>query len=228
MIVVEELRKQYKKGQEIGPISYTMTPGKIIALVGENGAGKSTFMKLLMGHITSDGGTIEGINIEKIHYMPDDLNFPSTLKVQEIINLLGKLKGVPLKVQQHYLEITGLLDKQTKFVHQLSKGMRQRLNWAQSMLGEGDLLILDEPTNGLDPLWINRMKQELITQRNNGKTILYSTHLLASVEEIADEVIFMHQGKVIASGSVEELKTTYQKDTLELLWLKLFEEQVKL
>lgn len=100
--------------------------------------------------------------------------------------------------------------------------MRQRLNFAQSLLGECDVYILDEPTNGLDPYWINRVKSILKEERNKGQLILYSTHLLSTVEEIADEVIFIHKGKILASGNISSLKRQYAEESLESLWLKLY------
>ena len=222
MIQLKSVVKTYKKGQEIGPFSFQMQPGKIVALVGENGAGKSTLIKLIMGQLKADNGEIIGIKPQQVRYMPDDLHFPSTLKVAEIMELLGKLKGVPTEQQLEVLQQVDLLEKKNRLVSELSKGMRQRLNFAQSLLGESDLYILDEPTNGLDPYWIAQVKAMLQKEKEQGRMILYSTHLLSTVEEIADEVIFIHQGKLLASGSIESLKEQYGEASLETLWLKLF------
>lgn len=222
MIELKSVVKTYKKGQKIGPFSFQMQPGKIVALVGENGAGKSTLIKLIMGQLKADHGEIIGITPQQVRYMPDDLHFPSTLKVVEIMELLGKLKRVPVKRQLEVLQQVDLLEKKNRLVSELSKGMRQRLNFAQSLLGESDLYILDEPTNGLDPYWIAQVKEILQKEKEQGRMILYSTHLLSTVEEIADEVIFIHQGKLLASGSIESLKEQYGETSLETLWLKLF------
>ncbi len=154
--------------------------------------------------------------------MPDDLNFPPTLKVGEIIELLGKLKGITSRGQDDILTLVDLFEHKNSFVSELSKGMKQRLNFAQSLLGECDVYILDEPTNGLDPYWINRVKTILKEERNKDQLILYSTHLLSTVEEIADEVIFIHKGKILASGNISSLKRQYAEESLESLWLKLY------
>lgn len=222
MIELQEVVITYRKGQQIGPVTYQLTSGKIVALVGENGAGKSTLMKLIMGQLPLDKGTITGIPKGRVRYMPDDLNFPTTLKVKEIIELLGKLKGINSKSQDDILQLVDLFEHKNSFVSELSKGMRQRLNFAQSLLGECEVYILDEPTNGLDPYWINRVKSILKEERDKGQLILYSTHLLSTVEEIADEVIFIHKGKILASGNISSLKRQYAEESLESLWLKLY------
>ncbi|MCT6925434.1 ABC transporter ATP-binding protein [Metasolibacillus sp.] len=222
MIELQEVVVTYRKGRQIGPVTYQMTSGKIIALVGENGAGKSTIMKLIMGQLPVDSGTITGIPKGKVRYMPDDLNFPTTLKVGEIIELLGKLKGITKESQKEILKRADLFDHINSFVSELSKGMRQRLNFAQSLLGECDVYILDEPTNGLDPYWINRVKSILKEEKDKGQLILYSTHLLSMVEEMADEVIFIHKGQVLASGNISNLKLQYAENSLEALWMKLY------
>ncbi|WP_342558883.1 ABC transporter ATP-binding protein [Metasolibacillus sp. FSL K6-0083] len=222
MIELQEVVVKYRKGRKIGPVTYQLTSGKIIALVGENGAGKSTIMKLIMGQLPVDSGTIMGIPKGKVRYMPDDLNFPTTLKVGEIIELLGKLKGITKESQNEILKRVDLFDHKNSFTSELSKGMRQRLNFAQSLLGECDVYILDEPTNGLDPYWINRVKSILNEEKNKGQLILYSTHLLSMVEEIADEVIFIHNGKILASGNISNLKLQYAENSLESIWMKLY------
>lgn len=222
MITLENIVVKYKGGKEIGPITYELTAGKIIALVGENGAGKSTLMKCMMGQLAVTRGKISGIPKDPICYMPDELQFPVTLRVQEIIELLGSLKGESAEKQNEVIELVGLQEVRKKNVNQLSKGMRQRLNLAQSLLGETELFILDEPTNGLDPYWIHKLKSILQEEKGKGRLLLYSTHLLSTVEEIADEIIFIHEGKVIASGNVEELKRSYDERLLENLWMKLY------
>ncbi|ATP39316.1 lantibiotic ABC transporter ATP-binding protein [Solibacillus sp. R5-41] len=221
MIELINLSKRYKGYRGLGPINYKIKPGKITALVGENGAGKSTLIKLLMRQIQPEDGTITGIDSHRIRFMPDDLEFPTTLKINEIMKLLGQLKKCSDAEQQRILHLVGLERATNDVVRNLSKGMRQRLNWAQSMLGESDLYILDEPTNGLDPYWISKLKKQLLQEKEQGQTILFSTHLLATVDEIADEVLMIQNGEAILAGSVQQVKAQYGVTNLEQLWLML-------
>jgi ABC-type multidrug transport system ATPase subunit len=215
------ITKTYKKNRGVRNIHIQMNAGKIIALVGANGAGKSTIIKLLTGQLVQNEGEIKGFSKEALRYMPDDLNFPDTLTAAEILELLSYLKNVSSLKISKLLEQVGLADKGHLRVSEYSKGMRQRLNLAQSLIGNGDLYILDEPTNGLDPFWIATLKNMLIAEKEKGTHVLFSTHLLSLAEEIADQVIMLHEGEVIAKGNIKTLLTTYHCQTLEELWLNL-------
>ena len=214
------ITKTYKKNRGVHQISAQIEAGQIIALVGANGAGKSTIIKLLTGQLTPDEGEMKGLSKESLRYMPDDLNFPDTLTAAEILALLANLKNISATVIPDLLKQVGLADKGHLRVSEYSKGMRQRLNLAQSMLGDGDFYILDEPTNGLDPFWIATLKNMLVKEKQKGTHVLFSTHLLSFAEEIADEVILIHEGEIIATGKIADLLAQHQCDTLEQLWLK--------
>jgi len=226
MITLHEVTKRYRKNRGVFDISFTLEPGKIVALVGANGAGKSTLIKLLTAQIKLDGGEIEGLEQDRLRYMPDDLTFPDTLTAYEILALLGNLKGVSKDRLQDILQKVGLTDASGMKVSQYSKGMRQRLNLAQSMLGEGDLYVLDEPTNGLDPFWIATLKQMLIDAKEAGQMVLFSTHLLSLAEEIADEVVMIHDGALLEQGEITNLLAEHKCDTLEKVWLQLTQKEV--
>ncbi|MEK4129585.1 ABC transporter ATP-binding protein [Solibacillus sp. FSL W8-0474] len=215
------ITKTYKKNRGVHNIEVTIDAGEITALVGANGAGKSTIIKLLTGQLVQNEGEIIGFSKEALRYMPDDLNFPDTLTAAEILALLANLKKVPSDKIPKLLEQVGLADKGHLRVSEYSKGMRQRLNLAQSLIGDGDLYILDEPTNGLDPFWIATLKKMLVDEKEKGTHVLFSTHLLSFAEEIADQVIMLHEGEVIAKGKISTLLTTYHCQTLEQLWLTL-------
>jgi len=214
------ITKTYKKNRGVHQINAQIETGQIVALVGANGAGKSTIIKLLTGQLTPDEGEMKGLSKEALRYMPDDLNFPDTLKAAEILELLANLKNIPASVIPEILKQVGLAEKGHLRVSEYSKGMRQRLNLAQSMLGDGDFYILDEPTNGLDPFWIATLKNMLVKEKEKGMHVLFSTHLLSFAEEIADEVILLHEGEIIASGRIDSLLAQHQCKTLEELWLK--------
>jgi ABC-type multidrug transport system ATPase subunit len=123
------------------------------------------------------------------------------------------------------LQKVGLQEAGHLKVSQYSKGMRQRLNLAQSLLGDGQFYILDEPTNGLDPFWIATLKQILLDEKMRKHIVLFSTHLLSLAEEIADHVIMIHEGRVLEQGPIAELLSRYQCDKLEQLWLQLTQRE---
>ncbi|MER2107081.1 MAG: ABC transporter ATP-binding protein [Solibacillus sp.] len=223
-MTMQNVTKTFKGGRGVRDISFTLEAGRITALVGSNGAGKSTIIKLLTNLLKPDSGEIM---LRDVRFMPDDIAFPDTLTAEEIIAYLGKLKKIPQAEQQAMLEKVGLVEAKKLKVGQFSKGMRQRLNLAQSLMGTGELFILDEPTNGLDPYWIAQLKALLEAERARGQMILFSTHLLSLAEEIADQVIMIHHGEIIASGTIVDLLTTNNCKTLEQLWLQLTKQEVQ-
>ena len=226
MIQLTNVTKRYKKNRGVDNISFDIQQGQIVALVGANGAGKSTLIKLLTKQIKLDGGEISGVEKENLRYMPDDLTFPDTLTANEILSLLGQLKQVSKEELATILAKVGLEQTGHLKVSQYSKGMRQRLNLAQSLLGQGELYILDEPTNGLDPFWIATLKHLLIDQKKRGQMVLFSTHLLSLAEEIADDVVMIHEGQLLERGAIDELLKKYQCHTLEQLWLQLTKKDI--
>lgn len=223
-ITLQNVTKTFKGGRGVKNISFTLEAGRITALVGSNGAGKSTIIKMLTNLLQPTSGHIKR---KAVRFMPDDIAFPDTLTAEEIIAYLGKLKNIPASEQQLLLEKVGLTEAKKMKVGQFSKGMRQRLNLAQSLMGDGELFILDEPTNGLDPYWIVHLKAMLEAERARGQMILFSTHLLSLAEEIADQVIMIHHGEIIAAGSIDELLTAHACETLEQLWLQKTNQEVQ-
>lgn len=219
-IQLQQVTKAFKNGRGVFDISFDLQPGHITALVGANGAGKSTIINILTNLLKPDSGHIIRSSSD-VRYMPDDIDFPDTLTAEEIIQLLGKLKKVPASAQHELLTKVGLQEAKSLKIGQFSKGMRQRLNLAQSLMGESELFILDEPTNGLDPYWIAQLKMFLKEERESKQIVLFSTHLLSLAEEIADQVILIHQGKILAAGDIEQLLEESHCMSLEQLWLQM-------
>ncbi|PWI24607.1 ABC transporter ATP-binding protein [Kurthia sibirica] len=197
-----------------------MHSGRIIALAGGNGAGKSTLIRLLIGEEVPDSGELIWAENLSMRYMPDDVNFPPTLTAYEIVHLLSQLKKLPRSRVEEVLKRVGLWEHRKQYVRQFSKGMRQRLNLAQSLLGDEQLLILDEPTNGLDLLWIAELKKILQEQKDLGKTILFSTHLLSFAEELADDVLLLHDGKILMNGPLQDVLQQSSATHLEELFMR--------
>lgn len=221
MIQMEHVSKIYKGGNGLQDVSIQVNEGEIFALCGGNGAGKSTLIQLLIGSIIADEGKIHKSELaNRCAFMPDDLEFPDQMTGIEVLKFLGQLQKVSEgKVMQLLFDV-GLENEGTKKVRDYSKGMKQRLSFAQSLLSDAPLYILDEPTNGLDPFWVKKWKDRILEERAKGRTIIFSTHILSIVEEIADHVLFLHQGKNLVSGSVEELKRQHNGDSLEEIFFQ--------
>ena len=216
----EAVTKEYANHQGLHGIKFSLNEGRIIALAGGNGAGKSTLIRLLIEEEELDAGTIVCADGKSIRYMPDDINFPLALTAQEIIQLLATMKQLPTSRCQEVLERVGLWQYRKQRVRQYSRGMRQRLNLAQSLLGDEQLLILDEPTNGLDLHWIAELKQILREEKKAGKTILFSTHLLSFAEELADDVLLLHDGNVLMTGELQSILQQEKVSHLEELFMR--------
>lgn len=216
----KELVKKYSEHQGLQDVSFSLNEGRIIALAGGNGAGKSTLIRLLIGQEQQSSGEIFFSGESSISCMPDDINFPSALTAEEILQLLAGLKKVSVGEREKVLKRVGLWEFRKQRVSQFSKGMRQRLNLAQSLLGDERLIILDEPTNGLDLLWIAELKMILQEQKQLGKTILFSTHLLSFAEELAEDVLLLHEGKVLMQGPIHKVLKESKCTHLEEMFIK--------
>lgn len=210
MIQLDQVIYKYTKQKQLGPIDLSIDPGKVHCMIGENGAGKSTLIALMLKTIKPKTGQIKVPN--SINYMPDDLNFPPYLKVSEIITLLS---GIKQHQALSILSEVGLESSHDKYVKSLSKGMRQRLNLAQSLIGDAQLIIMDEPTNGLDPLWIFQLQNIILKQKSLGKTIFVTTHQLDFAQAIADKIYCLRDGQLVYQShndfkDVDALISLYQ------------------
>lgn len=208
------------KGQTIvHPIQFKLYKGQIMALCGGNGAGKSTILRMIVGILRPDGGTIRVSGLEGSHnrqafvknigYMPDDFDFGSKLSAKETLYFYAAIKKVSKARADELLELVGLSDVRNKKVSSFSKGMRQRLLFAQALLASPPLLVLDEPTNGLDPYWMQEFVDLIGKLKQSRQTVIFSTHHLQIAEETADHVMFLNAGHVLSKGTVLQYKQTY-------------------
>lgn len=227
------LSKIYSETSKVEDIRFSVQAGEIVALCGGNGAGKSTLIKMLTGiikptsgHIEYDGQVVDPISKSyrnSFSYMPDDMLFPRQLTAFEVLTFFASLRKVEKDKVNEVLEIVGLSDDRNRMIKQFSKGMQQRLSFAQALLADTPLLILDEPTNGLDPFWVYRFKEIIQEEKNKGKAILFTTHILTLVEEIADKAAFIQDGALLYFDSVEQLMMkSGKKSSLEKVF---FEKQ---
>ena len=217
MIQVRQLTKMFRS-YRIENISFSVQKGECFALCGENGTGKSTIMKMMIGALKPSSGSImlNGYYVGKsdeykkqFSFMPDHLLFPSMLTGYEVLSFFAQLRNIPQKNVNEMLQIVGLYEDRHKKIKYYSKGMQQRLSLAQALLPDAPILILDEPTNGLDPYWVYRFKEMMLEQKQRGTTILFSTHILPLVEEIADRMAFIHHGTLFLCDSIANLKKNH-------------------
>ncbi len=224
MIEVKELVKQYGTHTAVDHLSFTVETGKIYGFLGPNGAGKSTTMNMMTGYLGATKGEIliEGYDILKnpkkakkhIGYLPEIPPLYVDMKVKEYLTFAAKLKGIPKKEVSHsveeVMEKTGILDVSHRLIRNLSKGFRQRVGLAQAILGFPKIIILDEPTVGLDPKQIIEIR-ELIRDLSKEHTVILSSHILAEVTELCDYIFIISKGKMVASDTPENLERLMQK-----------------
>jgi ABC-2 type transport system ATP-binding protein len=229
-VVIENLVKQFKNGpRAVDDISYQIPLGKVVGLLGPNGAGKTTTMRMIMGLIQPNSGSVyvfgERVTpgakvLSRIGSMVEGAGFLPHLTGRENLELYWKATG---RIGEPYfekvLEIADLGTAIERKVRTYSQGMRQRLGIAQAMLGMPDLLMLDEPTNGLDPPQIKAMRDVLHNYVAQGKTVIVSSHLLSEVEQTCSYVVVMHRGKLITAGEVSELLASHANMRLEDFFL---------
>ena len=216
-IKVENLLKNYGSQSAVGNISFEVGKGEIVGFLGPNGAGKSTTMKMITGYLHPDGGKIHvcGIAVEgeaiatkkKIGYLPESNPLYHEMYVREYLAMMAGLHNVKdsTKRIEEVISLTGLDSEAHKEVGKLSKGYKQRVGLAAALLHDPEVLILDEPTTGLDPNQIIEIR-EVIRSLGKQKTILFSTHILQEVEALCDRVIVISKGKIVADDRIEVLR----------------------
>ena len=219
MIEVKNVTKKYGKAIAVEDISFTINEGEIVGLLGPNGAGKSTTMNILTGYIEQTAGevTIEGYNTLKkpkkakkqIGYMPEGVPLYTDLTVKEFVTYMAELKQVNKKERkekvQKVIEQTGLKEVENKLTRNLSRGYKQRVSMAGALVGEPKILILDEPTVGLDPKQITEIRN-LIKELGKTHTVILSSHILSEVSQICNKVIIINKGKIVAIDTPENLE----------------------
>ena len=229
MIQVENLMKRYAGGEAVRGITFSVEKGEVVGFLGPNGAGKSTTMRMLTGYLPPTDGRIEvaGAKLPKesllvrqrIGYMPENVPLYPEMRVEEFLEYRGRLKRVSRGEITHrvvlVLDQCGLTDVRGKIIGSLSKGFRQRVGLADALVHNPMLLILDEPTAGLDPHQI-RSFRELIKELGKDRTILLSTHILSEVEMVCRRAIIINKGKIEASDTLANLEKRVQAGALQI------------
>lgn len=224
-IVVENVTKLYGEQKALDNVSFSIRPGEIVGFLGPNGAGKSTMMKIITGFIPANQGKTEVCNIDvskeplktklKIGYLAEQNPLYYDMYVREYLMFIAgvfKLKNTK-EIIDSIIETVGLSIEQNKKIGALSKGYKQRVGLAQALLHDPEVLILDEPTTGLDPNQLEEIRN-LIKKIGGQKTVMLSTHIMQEVEAICDRVIIIHKGKIVADDQTENLGNIFNKKTV--------------
>ncbi len=215
-ITIEQLTKQYGEQKAVNNISFTVNKGEIVGFLGPNGAGKSTTMKIITGYLQPDGGQVAvcGVDVvkdpqagkQKIGYLPESNPLYYDMYIREYLHFIADIHGVAEKkarIEEVIVQV-GLTPESSKKIGQLSKGYKQRVGLAAALLHDPEVLILDEPTTGLDPNQIIEIR-EVIRSLGKNKTVLFSSHILQEVEALCNRVVIINKGQLVADSQLSGL-----------------------
>lgn len=240
MFKIEGVSKSYNKGtvKAVDDINLNIRSGEIFGFLGPNGAGKTTTIKIIVGLLKPDSGkiTIDGVDVwqeplkakSMISYVPDNPEVYDKLKGIEYLNFIADMYGIPREDREekmnHFLHMFNIKDAVGDIIGSYSHGMKQKLVLTSALLNDPKLFILDEPMVGLDPKSSFNLKKIMKEMCDEGKTVFFSTHVLEVAEKLCDRIAIINKGKIIAMGTVEELKSHAQKrESLENIFLELTE-----
>lgn len=226
MFNVQHVTKTFSSTPVVHDISFSLQPGKCVALLGANGAGKTTTLRMLSGLLKPTSGTIEfegmkaGADIrEHIGYLPQHPVFHSWMTGREFLVYVGQLasltKANAMELADYFLDRVGISEAKNQRIGKYSGGMKQRLGIAQAMIHQPRMIMLDEPVSSLDPIG----RREILTLMEELKektTILFSTHILSDAEEISDALLLMHKGEIVEAGALQDLRNKYQTAKINL------------
>lgn len=223
MVTIENLHKRFGKNRVLSGLDLNIKDGGIFAVLGPNGSGKTTLIKAILGMVIPNKGTIKvlGENIKKnasyrnqIDYLPQIANFPSNLKVKELIKMIKDLRG-DTNEDATLIKLFQLEPFLNKKLGTLSGGTKQKVNIVLTFMFESPLIILDEPTTGLDPISLIHLKTLIQKEKDKGKTIIITSHIMSFVEEVSDEIVFLLEGKIYFKGSINALKEKTKESNFE-------------
>jgi ABC-2 type transport system ATP-binding protein len=235
-IEVSHLLKKYGAQKAVNDVSFTVSKGEIVGFLGPNGAGKSTTMKMITGYLVPDGGTASvcGISVaehpleskRKTGYLPEANPLYYDMYVREYLDFIAGVYKVEKKKSkiEEVIELTGLIPESSKKTGQLSKGYKQRVGLAAALIHDPEVLILDEPTTGLDPNQIIEIR-EVIRRLGKDKTVLFSSHILQEVEALCDRVIIINKGELVADEKLSVLRSGIAGQAVKVSFREALEQE---
>jgi ABC-2 type transport system ATP-binding protein len=227
ILAVRDVVKTFGDVRAVDGVSFSIRRGTITGLLGRNGAGKTTTIRMITGIFMPDAGSIEwrgaenGVSFrDRIGYLPEERGLYKQMKIVEMLLFLAEIKGKrPADIRpaiDRWLERFELTDKRDAKVEELSKGNQQKIQLIGTLLHDPDLIILDEPQSGLDPVNMVLVRDLLRELRDEGRTILLSTHMMGEAEKMADDIVLIHRGKVVLNGDIDQVRSSFGKNTLHL------------
>lgn len=227
---IENVSKQYRDHIAVDNVSFNVNSQRIFGLLGPNGAGKTTLIRIInqitaadSGRVLLDGHVLNDNTVEDIGYLPEERGLYKKMKVGDQSIYLAQLKGLSrseaIKRLRYWFKKFDLVDWWDKKVEDLSKGMAQKVQFITTVVHEPELLILDEPFSGFDPINTNLIKNEILELRDKGTTVILSTHNMNSVEEICDDIVLIDNSHIILEGEVSELRNRFKPNQYELTFL---------
>jgi ABC-2 type transport system ATP-binding protein len=230
MLEIKNIVKQYANHRALDDVSTRVERGSIFGLLGPNGAGKTSLIRIInqitapdSGEVYFDGARLNPDHIGRIGYLPEERGLYKKMEIGEQMLYLAQLKGLSKQEAtariKHWFEKMEMQSWWHKKVEDLSKGMQQKVQFVATVVHQPDLIILDEPFTGFDPVNVNIIKEEILSLNRNGATIIFSTHRMESVEELCDSIVLINKSKKILDGKVKEIKDTYRSNTYRIQYL---------
>lgn len=224
---IHQISKSFGGFQAVDDVSFSVTPGKILGFLGTNGAGKTTTMRMILDIIRPDSGSItwNGTPTAEIPrsafgYLPEERGLYPKMKVEEQLLFLAQLYGADREKAKatldEWLERLSITENRHKVIDQLSKGNQQKIQFLAAIIHDPEILILDEPFSGLDPINAEQMKQAFLEMRDRGKTVIFSTHQLDDAQELCHEVVIINRGKLLISGEVLEVRKSMDRHVVRM------------
>ncbi|MCP2045524.1 ABC transporter ATP-binding protein [Pontibacter sp. HSC-36F09] len=233
MITIENLYKSYGKLQVLRGVSVKLEEGKVISIIGPNGAGKTTMSKCILGMVLPDSGDIKinGESVLKKHlyrsqigYMPQIGKYPENMKIRQVIEMVRDIRKKAAVIDEELIGLYGLQNMYDKRMGSLSGGTKQKVSAALAFLFDPQILILDEPTAGLDPISAEILKGKILKEKKKGKLVLITSHVMSEIEEVADEILCLVDGNVMFYETISDLKAQTQETRLSRAVAKIMNE----
>ena len=232
MVEINQLEKSFGRLKVLRGVDLKIKHGSVSAILGPNASGKTTIIKSILGMVIPDAGdiSVDGKSVannwsyrEMIGYMPQIARFPENLTARELLDMVKDIRGSSSTSEDELIQLFGLEAALGQSLRNLSGGTRQKVNAVIALMFDAPLLIMDEPTSGLDPVSLIKLKDLIVTEKKKGKTILLTTHIMGLVEELADEIIFLLEGRIYFQGTLDELRNNYQEQQVERAIAKMLE-----
>ena len=227
MLILHNLKKSYEGVKAVNDVSFNVAKGDIYGFLVPNGAGKTTTIRMIMGIIHPDSGRIDlngndinSLNRQNLGYLPEDRGLYQKQKLEETCRYFGLLRGLDDRQARSnskmWLERFGLGDQGDRKIEELSKGNQQKIQFILSLLHDPELIIMDEPFTGLDPLNQLLLKEIIQEKQDEGKTIIFSTHQMEQVERLCNNICLINQGQIVVEGALEDIRKKHTSDAVEV------------